>query len=220
MPPNGTRLFRGTWLPIGALFVLGATWVTPVQAAKITYAGWGSPAEIKSIANEIVAFLKKYPNLGIEIENQFVPWEGYHEKLVVQAAAGALPDIMLISGGFFVNIEAYNVFLDLRPYFKRDGLREDYLPKGTINFLTVNGKMAGLPAGGFRSGAAMVNYNKNLFERAGLEVPSWHWTWNDLLVYARRLTKDVNGSGGEFVPATSASPWPERGLGGGGCAAA
>lgn len=177
---------------IAALCVL---WTAPAGAAKIAYTGWGSPSELESIEAEIAAFYEKYPEFEVEIENRFVPWEGYHEKLIVQAAAGALPDVMLISGSFFTNVEAYNVFLDLRPYFERDRLRYDYLPSGSVNFLTINRKLSALPAAGFRPGGAMMNFNQEMFDAAGLAYPAWDWTWDELLQNARRLTQDTNGDG-------------------------
>lgn len=164
-------------------------------AATISYTGWGSASQIESIDAEIAAFQAKHGSLGIDIDSHFVPWDGYHEKLIVQAAAGALPDVMLISGAFFSNIEIYNVFLDLRPYFERDKLRYDYLPPGTDDFLTINGKLAGMPADGFRPRDAMVNLNLDFLSSAGLDQPSWDWTWEDLLQYAQRLTRDADGDG-------------------------
>lgn len=183
-------------LTMGAIFFFLTLFCTPALAQpKIVYTGWGSPSEIESIDAEIAAFHRKYPDLNVTIENQFVPWDGYHEKLIVQAAAGTLPDVMLISSAFFLNIAVYDMFLDLGPYFERDQLQEEYLPPGSLSFLTVRGKLSALPAGGFRPGSPMVNIHQDLFDQAGLPYPANDWTWDDVTVYARSLTRDTNGDG-------------------------
>src|SRR5205823_3908233 len=39
----------------------------------------------------------------------------------------------------------------------------------------------------------VIWYNRNLFEQAGVPLPTKGWTWQDLLDRAKRLTREVGG---------------------------
>jgi multiple sugar transport system substrate-binding protein len=44
--------------------------------------------------------------------------------------------------------------------------------------------------------ASLVTYyNRDLFERAGLDLPADGWRWNDMVAAAERLTQDIDGDG-------------------------
>ncbi|MGH2353681.1 MAG: ABC transporter substrate-binding protein [Chloroflexota bacterium] len=175
--------------------------------ATITYAGWGTPREIESVESEIAAFSKKHADLKITVKQEVVPWNGYHEKLQVQAAGGALPDIMLVSSAFFQNLALLQAFLGVGRYFARDKLRWDEFTPGAKDFLTIDGKLYGMPAGGFGVGGAMVTLNKAVFQTTSAALPDFTWTWDDLLARARQITQAGGGEQGPWGVDFGKSTW-------------
>lgn len=169
--------------------------VTPAAAETIQYAAWGSAEQVNSHEAVIAAFEHKYPELDADVVGQFHGWSGYHEKLLVEAAAGTLPDVMLISSAFFGSLAQHHAFLDLAPYVARDGVQEASLPPGSTAYLTRDGHLVGMPASGFAPTFWMMNYNKDLFDEAGLAYPKPGWTWDELLADARKITRDTTGDG-------------------------
>lgn len=45
------------------------------------------------------------------------------------------------------------------------------------------------------SNRGFLGYNKDLFMKGGLNGPTEQWTWDDLVIAAKKLTKDTNGDG-------------------------
>lgn len=221
MRSTSRRLMLGSTLAVGSGVLAAAC--GPLQEATpgsapasgaskekvtITYSSWGSPAQAESIDAEVAAWSRKHPQLNIEVQSVVQPWGGYHEKMQVLASGGSLPDVNIVSGAFYRNIALQNAFLDVRRYFERDRLTWDNLPPGVKNFLTLEGKLYGLPIGGLGVGGAMMNIHKGLFQKAGLPVPTLNWTWDDLLQHARKLTVPGGGeSGGQWGVDFGKSTW-------------
>ncbi|HEX2036369.1 MAG TPA: sugar ABC transporter substrate-binding protein [Chloroflexota bacterium] len=177
------------------------------ERVTISYSSWGTPLQEESVKAEVAAWDRKHGALNIEVVPQVQPWDGYHQKLQVQASGGTLPDVNIVSSAFFQPIALQGAFLDVKRYFDRDKLQWDNLPPATRNFLEIDGKLFGLPCGGLGAGGAMVNVNKGLFEGAGLTVPQLDWTWDDLLAHARKITRPGGGDAGPWGVDFGKSTW-------------
>jgi multiple sugar transport system substrate-binding protein len=173
----------------------------------VSYSSWGSPLQEESIKAEVAAWNAKHGALNIGIDAQVQPWDGYHQKLQVQASGGTLPDVNIVSSAFFQPIALQGAFYDVKRAFDRDRLSWDNLPPATRNFLEIEGKLYGLPTGGLGAGGAMIDVNSGLFAGAGLPVPSLDWTWDDLLAGARKITRPGGGEAGPWGVDFGKSTW-------------
>lgn len=79
--------------------------------------------------------------------------------------------------------------LDLSPFFEADPTisEEDFYPS-LLEPYHRNGGLWGLPIYPF---VEFINYNKDLFDQAGLEYPQPGWTYDDMLSTAQALTLKV-----------------------------
>jgi multiple sugar transport system substrate-binding protein len=155
---------------------------------SLIFSSWGSPAEQQSDRDCLKAFNETYPNADFAVKIEDAPWEGFHEHLQVEAAGGTSPDIMVVSVAFFPNFAHLGMFRDISSDFTRDKLDWSNLPPGTQNFMTIDGKLYGMPTGGLIGNGAMIAFSQPLLDSAGLTAPGEDWTWDDLVHLAQKLT--------------------------------
>ena len=65
---------------------------------------------------------------------------------------------------------------------------EDYLPQ-TLDAVRYRGRIIALPA---ELDTAVIFYNKDLFDEAGIPYPEAGWTWDDFLAAAKAMTKPLS----------------------------
>ena len=65
-------------------------------------------------------FMERYP--GIDFAMEPAPWDGYHDKLFTQLAAGTGQDVNFIDAGQFFKFFAAKASLPLNDYFDRDAI--------------------------------------------------------------------------------------------------
>ena len=106
--------------------------------------------------------------------------------------SGDAPDVM-----YMWNYPAYHEGLEpLDSYIEKEG--EDYKKNfySTLwNYNSYDGQIYGLPVG-FTTHC--VYYNKDLFEKAGVEVPKGDWTWDDLKEKAKEIYEKTGVKGFSF----------------------
>jgi multiple sugar transport system substrate-binding protein len=127
----------------------------------------------------------------VELDQQFVPGDGWDEKMKAAQASGTAPDIYLIN---YAKI----------PYYARDGLilaLNDYIPRSAWNdlydnvkgFVSYKGKYYAYPQ--LVEPATVLYYRTDLFKAAGLDPAKPPKTWDQYIEYAKKLAKgDVFGS--------------------------
>lgn len=154
------------------------------EGATITWAMWGSPAEIETHQRVADAFMEEHPEITVEIYSE--PWGDYFTKIQTLWASGdsaAVPDVLFLSP-----IQSYasqGVLEDLGPFIESSGYDlNDYWPS-LLEFATFEGKLYGLPRD---IGLEVLYYNQDMFDEAGLEYPTEEWTWDDLQAAAEALT--------------------------------
>ncbi len=168
----------------------------PTQV-KVTF--WGTPEEVDIITHSIEDWQKAHPEIKVVFEH--TPYTGYDSKILTRIAGGAAPDIITTEVNYFVTFATKGVLEDLTPFvqfaeqndpeYKISPFLNDFFPQ-IIDRFTVDGKLYAIP----RDVApfACVFYNKELFDQAGISYPTDEWTWEDLLIIARALTKkDASG---------------------------
>ena len=155
------------------------------ETTVIRWSVWGSAEELASHQAVADAFMASHPNIKIEIEH--TPWDGYHDKLKTQVAAGdlsVLADVIFLGNDYNRYAES-GVLEPLDEWIAQTNYDlSDYWPT-VIDRAKVNGKIYGLQRD---LDLRLLYYNKAMFDKAGLSYPNENWTWDDWADAARKLT--------------------------------
>jgi multiple sugar transport system permease protein/multiple sugar transport system substrate-binding protein len=160
---------------------------------------WGSRFEEDVNRRLVKAFEAAHP--GIDVELRVQP-SLYEEKVRTLLAADLLPDVLYVGSYEFPALARRDVFLDLEPWL--EGFpRDDFFPE-VLDAFRWNGHLLGLP----KDWTPFVLYvNVDLFERAGVALPTDAWTWDDYLDAAKKLTRDLDGDGEPDVWGCAQAQW-------------
>lgn len=119
-------------------------------------------------------FTELNPNITFDV--QVMPVDKYNDNIKMKVAASDVPDIIFGRPQGMVDITKAGAFLDLtnEPFIQK--VNKDYLPN-----VSYDGKVYGLPTDLMTNA---VIYNKDLFKKAGVEVPK---TYSELVKVAQTL---------------------------------
>lgn len=154
----------------------------------IKFATWGSESEIETNKKVIEAFEKEYP--GTKVELEYIP-KDYEVKIDTLIAGDAAPDVIY---GHPYQLRKWFVkgaLMDLSDMFESKDLNNETIFDTSFykNFMH-DGKHFGTING---QDIFLLYYNKNLFDKAGVEYPNENWTWDDFNAAAKKLTIVENG---------------------------
>ena len=162
---------------------------------------WDGDEALKVLKREVLAFEKAHPGIKVRLEN--VDYNYYFDKLLTQYAAGVAPDVAMLNPDFFQRYSSRGALMPLNDLgAKTPGFRfEDYYPS-ILKALSVRGTYYVLPRD--IAPIAIVYYNKQALDKAGLPYPDGAWTWDfkphpedgakDFLGYLQKLQKkDASG---------------------------
>jgi multiple sugar transport system substrate-binding protein len=124
-------------------------------------------------------------NPGNTVKIEMVPWDNALQQLTTDIAGGNAPDLAIIGTRWlvdFVKNDAVEPLDDRLADGTGDIFIETFLSPGRLD-----GKVYGLP---IAASARALYYNKDLFEKAGLQPPT---TWDELHAAARK----ISGLGGD-----------------------
>lgn len=160
---------------------------TPTPApVKITFQEpWKLDSDRGKVIKGIVdGFMKKYPNITVEIVDT-MPEKA---KVISTILAGKASNVMMMPEDWVAEFGAQNAFLDLSPYVAKwpaDKKGDFYGPVF---------KLAQSPDGKVQYGIPWIAhsmaliYNKGMFKAAGLDPNKPPKTWEELYDYAKKLT--------------------------------
>ncbi len=130
----------------------------------------------------------------ITVDWTFVPpgsFKGLTDKLTVALAANTPPDATYMSPSFLDTLHRQNQTLQLDGLIgKSPDLNLKDFDKAAVEGGKFDGKIWGLPFSGLAG--LITYYNKDLFAREGLAGPPR--TWDELVTYAKKLTKVEGGT--------------------------
>lgn len=158
-----------------------------VRAAQVTTLNWfmwsGSDAEVAAWRHICDLVHTKYPDIAINFTT--ASWSDYWTKLPALAASGQLPDIISLQSmrapGFASLMEP------LGPFIQKTGFDIGAFDQTIIHGLSAGGNLHALP---YDYGPWIAYYNADMFQKAGLKLPSAGWRDNDFVQQARALTKE------------------------------
>ncbi|MEA4866126.1 MAG: sugar ABC transporter substrate-binding protein [Sphaerochaeta sp.] len=157
----------------------------PQKSGPVTlkYAFWGNPDAIGVEQDIIKAFEEKHPD--IKIEPIVSGYSDYHTKLMTMIAGNMAPDVMRIDDYYFYDFIKLGAVESLSPYIQRDRIDLNLYPKMGIEEATVDGQIYGLPWG---TAPLYMLLNLEVFEKAGVALPSLDWTTKDF----ERIVRSFN----------------------------
>ena len=160
---------------------------------------WGEQTEMGQMAEaRLPLFEQQFPHVKVQMEAG---------TQLVLAVAGTLGDVSAsgTNTGQHQYLARNGVFPSHEPFIARDkyDLRQFY--ELGLQAIRIDGKLHGLLYKGQIARIALY-YNVDLFERAGVKLPTAQWTYQDLAAAAARLTQQ---SGQEVTQWGYAGNWRE-----------
>ncbi|MEU9147689.1 sugar ABC transporter substrate-binding protein [Streptomyces sp. NPDC048349] len=193
-------LVAGVLLSTGACGLSGGSGVEEAEktgrvAGEITFRTLQlKPAFTAYVQGVIDGFEARYPDVKVRWED--VPGDGYNEKLVADAQAGALPDVVNLSTDSFQLLGDRGMLADVA---KLDGaLAKDYVP-GAWEQFKLPGKGDGVYAYPWYVTPEILTYNEDLFEKAGLDPAAPPASVEQFFDYAERIAATSGGRYAAFM---------------------
>jgi multiple sugar transport system substrate-binding protein len=182
-----------------------------VAGQAVTLTMWKGPHKPAGDETKLYArpTLEKFeaatPNIKVDFSE--VPWGQYNEKFTAAFAANSGPDVSYQTESFprFVNAGQILVLDDMMKTTKFD--REFFYPR-MWETATYGGKVYSIP---WITGGSNLFWNKELFEKAGLDPEKPPDTVDDFLSAAQKVTKgDVYGFAATPRDSHENAQWPRR----------
>lgn len=145
---------------------------------NLTLAGWSSSdAENEALQNAVNAFMEANP--GINVELSLSP--DYVTTMQTSFASGDYPEVFYIDSSKLPDWAEAGVVAEAGDNIEDS---EDIYPS-LLDVFTYNDTLYCAPKD---FSTMTLQYNKDLFDAAGVEYPTAEWTWEDLRAAAEALT--------------------------------
>jgi multiple sugar transport system substrate-binding protein len=151
-----------------------------VTLAWWDYMGDESSANGAAVIAQVQKFNDSHP--GVTVERTFVPFGDLKQKLLQGAAAGQLPDLVIIDNPDHSSFASLGVLADITDPITAWGKGGDYFP-GPWDSTVYQGKNYGIPD---NSNCLVQWQNKAFTEPAGITAPK---NWDELRAAAAALTE-------------------------------
>ncbi|MFF2192100.1 ABC transporter substrate-binding protein [Streptomyces sp. NPDC058157] len=179
----------------GAGHPAGEARKTGTVAGEITFRTLQlKPVYTAYVQGVIDSFERKYPDAKVKWED--VPGDGYNEKLVADAQAGALPDVVNLSTDSFQLLADRGMLADVAAL--DGGVAEEYVP-GAWEQFKLPGKGKGVYAYPWYVTPEILTYNEDLFTRSGLDPAKPPTTVEQFFDYAEQIAARSGGRYAAFM---------------------
>jgi multiple sugar transport system substrate-binding protein len=158
---------------------------------------FGSDAELSAITNAVARFNKKYPNVTVDISIDPIStgWGDYVTKVLGEFNAGTAADVYGTAIETFHAFSSRGLWLNLTDFIKANPSFSDFAPS-LFEQASYKGEVHYVPIGWNN---IMVNYSRDLFDKASVPYPKQGWTWDEFREVAKALTvKDSAGNVTQF----------------------
>jgi multiple sugar transport system substrate-binding protein len=163
---------------------------TPV-ATLVTVVHWQHhyEARAKFIQEVLIpAFEKAHP--GVKIQFESIPYNAYWEKLVPSLQAGTGPDVFQIPSPMVLEFVRRDLLAPIPAgILTAEAARQAYIP-WVVSNLIVDGQLWGLPTD---VQVELLYVNNTLAQAAGLDLSKGPQTWEDLVAWAKAMTRIEGG---------------------------
>lgn len=156
----------------------------------IQFASWGSESEIKILKPLLENFEKENPNIKIDFLH--IP-QNYFQKIHLLIASNTAPDVIFMNNQYLPIYANAGVLEDLSQYDKDFQL--DKFFESSIKALTYDKKIYAIPRD---ISTLVIFYNKDIFDKYGVNYPKENWSYDEFLKTAKKLTHRPNLYGISF----------------------
>jgi multiple sugar transport system substrate-binding protein len=137
----------------------------------------------------VTAFEAAHKDIDVQVET--VPYDSYFTKLQTSVAGGTAAD------AFELNYENFVTYAKNGSLAELKGVNAAAYTPSLLEAFSSDGKQYGLPES-FSN--VVLFYNKTLFDKAGVPVPTADWTWKDEQAAAEKLTDAKAKAWGDYQP--------------------
>lgn len=151
------------------------------ESDQIRFSWWGNDERHAYTMQALDLFREEHPE--IEIRYQYGQWSGYEKRNKVFMESHTEADLMQINYAWLTEYSADGEgFYDL--YQLKDFIDLDNFTKKDLQFGEQNGKLNAIP---IAFNTATVFYNKSIYDRYGMKLPT---TWEDYFEAAKVMRED------------------------------
>lgn len=183
----GNNLFKIVVLGLMSLLLLAGCSGDDAEGSsdKVTIKYWQYtyPSKVEEIDKLVKQFEEENPD--IDVVAQDYPYDQYQDKIFATEKAGKGPDIMNIYYGWIADYAKKDYIQPIRSEFMSKEEIQNYYGD-MVQPQALDGKYYTMPTA-VRSLALF--WNKDLFEEAGLDPNKPPKTWDELVRYAKKITK-------------------------------
>lgn len=160
-------------------------------SGSIQFMTWSAgPQWLPAYKKIATSFMRQHP--GTTIQVIVLPYDTWSTKFPLLAATHTEPDVFQQDTSMW---KLYNqgIAADLRPYIASDSYFRDpkrFLTHAWAGVPSLHGQVTAAPIG---LSVMVLYYNRDLFAKAHVAMPTDDWTWTDFLKAAQKLTLDNKG---------------------------
>jgi len=163
---------------------------TEVGKTTITYMNFSASGGHEGDLNKIVkAFEADNPDILVKVET--IPYDSYFTKLQTALAGGTAGD------SFELNYENFVTYAENGSLATLSDVDSAAYKPSLLEAYNHDGTQYGLPES---FSDVVLFFNKDLFDEAGVAVPTSDWTWADEQAAAEKLTNAKQGVWGDYQP--------------------
>lgn len=155
--------------------------------ATIEFAAWESDFDWEAV---VEGFNKKYPNITVEVTKS--PFKDFFTRLQTQASGNNLPDVFMMNGPNFQLYASNGILTSFEKVVEDGGLDFANYPEAMAELYTYDGTPYAVPTSYDSIG---LWYNEELFEKAGVDIPTEEWTWDDLHAASKSISDALKDEG-------------------------
>jgi multiple sugar transport system substrate-binding protein len=159
-----------------------AVTTTSKDPIKLRFAWWGGQSRHDYTLKMIEMYEKQH--LNVKIQPEYAAFDDYWKKLVPQAAANDLPDIIQMSVAYVSQYGDRNQLEDLAPYMEKGTIDKSSITDSFLKVGKYNGKQYQITLG---VNALAVVYDPQMIKTANANPPSKEWTWADAEALGTKL---------------------------------
>jgi len=164
--------------------------VAPTDAqAEITYAIWDENQK-DAIDQNVKDFNEKYPNIKVTVD--LTPYQQYFTKLQTQGESRTLPDVFWMNGPNVQLYAANDLLQPITGLVEAGELDPANYPEPMNELYTFEGAQYAVPKD---FDTVALWYNKALFEKAGVDLPTDDWTWEEFTDAATTISDELSDDG-------------------------
>ena len=127
-------------------------------------------------------------NEALDIIHEFAGWNDYWTKVTTMAAGRSLPDVMQHDYQFLSEWQSRGLVQSLEPFIEAGQLDFSDVSEANLNGGRIDGELYGVNLG---VNSQVFVIDVDMFEEAGVPIPSDDWTWTDFEEIVLRLHEEL-----------------------------